>query len=88
MSPNWPTGKYPALSVCTWRISVPSAKSIHVGFSDFELPAKFLGNCGDYVDVINGENMETIGRLLLQLSHVLMLVLVLVLGLEQSEMFD
>lgn len=64
MSPNWPTGNYPALSVCTWRISVPSNTSIHVGFSHFELQAKnLLGACGDYVDVVNGENMETLGRL-------------------------
>lgn len=65
MSPNWPTGNYPALSVCTWRISMPSNTSIHVGFSHFELQKKnLLGNCVDYVDVINGENMETLGRFL------------------------
>lgn len=63
MSPNWPTGNYPALSVCTWRISIPSNTSIHVGFSHFDLQAKnLLGTCSDYVDVINGENMETLGR--------------------------
>lgn len=68
MSPNWPTGNYPALSVCTWRISIPSNTSIHVGFSHFDLQAKnLLGTCSDYVDVINGENMETLGRLLLHL---------------------
>lgn len=69
MSPNWPTGNYPALSVCTWRISIPSNTSIYVGFSHFELQNKnLLGNCVDYVDVINGENMETLGRLLLHPS--------------------
>lgn len=68
MSPNWLTGNYPALSVCTWRISIPSNTSIHVGFSHFDLQAKnLLGTCSDYVDVINGENMETLGWLLLHL---------------------
>lgn len=64
MSPNWLTGNYPALSVCTWRISTPSHTNIHVGFSHFELQKKnLLGNCVDYVDVINGDNMETLGQL-------------------------
>lgn len=63
MSPNWLSGNYPPLSVCTWRISTPSNTSIHVGFSHFDLQAKnLLGRCVDYVEIINGENLETLGR--------------------------
>merc|ERR1719419_774858 len=49
ISPNWPSD-YNAQSVCTWRIKVPSAKSVHVAFTHFELQAvNMLGNCVDYV---------------------------------------
>uniref|UniRef100_A0A3Q2CBD6 Zgc:154142 n=1 Tax=Cyprinodon variegatus TaxID=28743 RepID=A0A3Q2CBD6_CYPVA len=61
-SPNWP-GDYLAQSVCTWRISVPSAEKIHVVFTDFELQAmNLLGNCVDYVEIFNGETMASLGR--------------------------
>lgn len=61
-SPNWP-GDYQAQSVCTWRIEIPSAKSIHVAFTHFELQAANLfGNCLDYVEVFDGKNMSSLGR--------------------------
>ncbi|XP_047430814.1 ovochymase-2 [Mugil cephalus] len=61
-SPNWP-GDYEARSVCTWRIAIPSSKSIHVAFTHFELQAvNMLGNCVDYVEVFNGYNMSSLGR--------------------------
>ncbi|XP_071359853.1 ovochymase-2 [Trachinotus anak] len=61
-SPNWP-GDYPAQSVCTWRISIPSAKSVHVAFTHFELQAgNMLGNCVDYVEIFNGHSMASLGR--------------------------
>uniref|UniRef100_A0A3Q1JVK3 Ovochymase 2 n=1 Tax=Anabas testudineus TaxID=64144 RepID=A0A3Q1JVK3_ANATE len=55
-SPNWPSD-YQAQSVCTWRITIPSAKSVHVVFTHFELQAvNMFGNCIDYVEVFNGES--------------------------------
>ncbi|XP_034087369.1 ovochymase-2 [Gymnodraco acuticeps] len=61
-SPNWPND-YQAQSVCTWRITIPAAKSIHIGFTHFELQAaNILGNCVDYVEVFNGETMASLGR--------------------------
>ncbi|CAN9510288.1 unnamed protein product [Ophioblennius macclurei] len=61
-SPNWPKD-YPSQTVCTWRISVPSAKTINVGFTDFELQAvNALGNCVDYVEIFTGSNMMSQGR--------------------------
>ncbi|XP_033985229.1 ovochymase-2 [Trematomus bernacchii] len=61
-SPNWPND-YQAQSVCTWRITIPAAKSIHIGFTHFELQAaNMLGNCVDYVEVFNGETMVSLGR--------------------------
>ncbi|XP_040043305.2 ovochymase-2 isoform X2 [Gasterosteus aculeatus] len=61
-SPNWPND-YSAQSVCTWRITIPSAKSIHVAFTHFELQASnVLGNCVDYVEIFHGESMTSIGR--------------------------
>ncbi|XP_061737042.1 ovochymase-2 [Nerophis ophidion] len=61
-SPNWPKD-YPGQTVCTWRIKVPSAGSIHVVFTHFELQAvNVLGNCVDYVEVFHGENMFSQGR--------------------------
>ncbi|XP_061778961.1 ovochymase-2 [Nerophis lumbriciformis] len=61
-SPNWPKD-YPGQTVCTWRIKLPSAISIHVVFTHFELQAvNVLGNCVDYVEVFNGENMASQGR--------------------------
>ncbi|XP_061536464.1 ovochymase-2 [Phycodurus eques] len=61
-SPNWPKD-YPAQAVCTWRIRVPAAKSIHVAFTHFELQAaNVLGNCVDYVEVFKGGNMMSQGR--------------------------
>ncbi|XP_058497545.1 ovochymase-2 [Solea solea] len=62
MSPNWPSD-YQAQSVCTWRITIPSAKSVHVAFTHFELQAvNALGKCVDYVEIFNGENMASLGR--------------------------
>uniref|UniRef100_A0A3Q2VHF8 Zgc:154142 n=1 Tax=Haplochromis burtoni TaxID=8153 RepID=A0A3Q2VHF8_HAPBU len=59
-SPNWPND-YQAQTVCTWRINVPSSRSIHVAFTHFELQAvNLLGNCVDYVEVINGETMASL----------------------------
>ncbi|XP_067441011.1 ovochymase-2 [Thunnus thynnus] len=61
-SPNWPSD-YNAQSVCTWRIKVPSAKSVHVAFTHFELQAvNMLGNCVDYVEIFNGESMKSQGH--------------------------
>ncbi|KAI9525572.1 hypothetical protein NQZ68_006121 [Dissostichus eleginoides] len=61
-SPNWPND-YQAQSVCTWRITIPAAKSVHIGFTHFELQAvNMLGNCVDYVEVFNGETMASLGR--------------------------
>lgn len=62
-SPDWPKD-YPAQAVCTWRIQVPTAKSIHVVFTHFELQAvNLLGNCVDYVEVFSGWNMTSQGGL-------------------------
>lgn len=63
ISPNWP-GDYQAQSACTWRITVPTAKSIRVAFTHFEVQAANLfGNCVDYVEIFNGESLETLGWL-------------------------
>ncbi|XP_068445519.1 ovochymase-2 [Clinocottus analis] len=61
-SPNWPSD-YQAQSVCTWRISIASAKSVHVAFTHFELQAaNMLGDCVDYIEIFNGESMTSLGR--------------------------
>ncbi|KAM4595755.1 ovochymase-2 [Fundulus diaphanus] len=61
-SPGWPSD-YHAQSVCTWHVSVPSAESIHVVFTDFELQAvNAFGNCVDYVEIFSGETMASHGR--------------------------
>ncbi|KAM4583584.1 LOW QUALITY PROTEIN: ovochymase-2 [Odontesthes bonariensis] len=61
-SPNWPND-YPGQTVCTWRISIPSPKSIHIAFTHFELQAvNMQGNCVDYVEIFNGESMASLGR--------------------------
>uniref|UniRef100_A0A3B4TUR0 Zgc:154142 n=1 Tax=Seriola dumerili TaxID=41447 RepID=A0A3B4TUR0_SERDU len=61
-SPNWPSD-YHSQSVCTWRITVPSGKSIHVAFTHFELQAvNMLGKCVDYVEIFNGDTMASLGR--------------------------
>ncbi|KAM8772707.1 ovochymase-2 [Acanthopagrus schlegelii] len=61
ISPKWPAD-YPAQSVCTWRISIPSAGSVHVAFTHFELQAiNMLGDCVDYVELFN-QNMTSLGR--------------------------
>lgn len=60
-SPNWPSD-YQAQSVCTWRVDIPSAKSIHVAFTHFEMQAvNMFGNCVDYVEVFDGKNMSSLG---------------------------
>lgn len=64
ISPNWPSD-YHAQSVCTWRLNIPSAKSVHVAFTHFELQAvNILGKCVDYVEIFNGESMASQGLLL------------------------
>ncbi|XP_051241548.1 ovochymase-2 [Dicentrarchus labrax] len=61
-SPNWPND-YQAQSVCTWRITIPSAKSVHIVFTHFELQAiNLLGNCVDYVEIFGGESMASLGK--------------------------
>lgn len=63
-SPNWPLGDYGPKAVCTWRINVPAANKITVGFSHFELQAtNILGNCVDYVEIFNGKTMMSLGWL-------------------------
>ncbi|XP_037394313.1 ovochymase-2 isoform X2 [Pygocentrus nattereri] len=52
-SPNWPNN-YPDQAACTWTISSPSAKSLHIVFTDFELQAvNILGKCVDFVEVFD-----------------------------------
>ncbi|KAM6940692.1 cubilin [Xenentodon cancila] len=61
-SPNWPKD-YEAQTACTWRISIPSSKSIHVVFTHFDLqPVNILGNCVDYVEIFSGENVTSLDR--------------------------
>ncbi|TDH16323.1 hypothetical protein EPR50_G00018550 [Perca flavescens] len=61
-SPNWPSD-YQAQSVCTWRITIPSAKSVLVAFTHFELQAvNMFGNCVDYIEILHGENMTSLGQ--------------------------
>lgn len=53
VSPNWPNN-YPKQTVCTWSISSPSAKSLHIIFTHFELQAvNVLGKCMDFVEVFD-----------------------------------
>ncbi|KAJ0033684.1 hypothetical protein NQD34_000791, partial [Periophthalmus magnuspinnatus] len=61
-SPNWPND-YAAQSVCTWTVKNPSASSIHVVFTHFELQAvNILGKCVDYVEIFNGATMTSLGQ--------------------------
>ncbi|XP_070768774.1 ovochymase-2 [Enoplosus armatus] len=61
-SPNWPSD-YQAQSVCTWRITIPSAESVHVVFTHFELQAiNVLGNCVDYVEIFISHLVCSAGR--------------------------
>ncbi|XP_070846884.1 cubilin [Chaetodon trifascialis] len=61
-SPNWPND-YQTKSVCTWRITIPSATNVTVAFTHFELQAvNILGNCVDFVEIFNGVNMISEGR--------------------------
>lgn len=61
-SPNWPSD-YAGQSVCTWNVKIPTASSIHVAFTHFELQAvNVLGKCVDYVEVFNGVTMTPLGR--------------------------
>ncbi|XP_019899333.2 ovochymase-2 isoform X2 [Esox lucius] len=61
-SPNWPD-HYPDQTACTWHISVPSAVSIHVVFTHFEVQAQNrLGQCLDYVEVYGGTGLTSRGR--------------------------
>ncbi|KAF0037285.1 hypothetical protein F2P81_010159 [Scophthalmus maximus] len=61
-SPNWPSD-YQAQTVCTWHITIPSAKSVHVAFTHFELQAvNTFGKCVDYVEILNGDSMASLGE--------------------------
>lgn len=63
ISPNWPSD-YHGQSVCTWRITAPTGKTVHVAFTDFELQAvNMLGKCVDYVEILNGDSMASLGWL-------------------------
>ncbi|XP_029622136.1 ovochymase-2 isoform X1 [Salmo trutta] len=61
-SPNWPNN-YLDQAVCTWRISIPSAKNIHIVFTHFEVQAvNQLGQCVDYVEIYSGAGLTSQGR--------------------------
>ncbi|KAK7930543.1 hypothetical protein WMY93_006938 [Mugilogobius chulae] len=61
-SPNWPSD-YAGQSVCTWTVKIPTASSIHVAFTHFELQAvNMFGKCVDYVEIFNGATMASLGR--------------------------
>ncbi|XP_076583741.1 ovochymase-2 [Chaetodon auriga] len=61
-SPNWPND-YQTKSVCTWRITIPSAVNVTVAFTHFELQAEnIFGNCVDFVEIFSGANMTSQGR--------------------------
>lgn len=60
-SPNWPNN-YLDQAVCTWRISIPSAKNIHIVFTHFEVQAvNQLGQCVDYVEIYGGAGLTSQG---------------------------
>ncbi|KAK2852327.1 hypothetical protein Q7C36_007528 [Tachysurus vachellii] len=53
VSPNWPDN-YPNQIACTWSISSPSAKNLHIVFTHFEVQAvNILGKCVDFVEVFD-----------------------------------
>ncbi|KAL1023769.1 hypothetical protein UPYG_G00045870 [Umbra pygmaea] len=61
-SPNWPD-VYLDQAVCTWLISVPSAKNIHIVFTHFEVqPRNQLGQCVDHVEIYGGDGLSSQGR--------------------------
>ncbi|CAL8331735.1 unnamed protein product [Lota lota] len=61
-SPGWPSD-YPSQAVCTWLITIPSATTIHLAFTHFEVQAaNMLGKCVDYVEIFQGPNMFPKGR--------------------------
>uniref|UniRef100_A0A8C6WR19 Zgc:154142 n=1 Tax=Neogobius melanostomus TaxID=47308 RepID=A0A8C6WR19_9GOBI len=61
-SPNWPSD-YAGQSVCTWNVKIPTASSIHVAFTHFELQAvNVLGKCVDYVEIFSGPTMSSLGE--------------------------
>uniref|UniRef100_A0A673XEJ4 Zgc:154142 n=1 Tax=Salmo trutta TaxID=8032 RepID=A0A673XEJ4_SALTR len=61
-SPNWPNN-YLDQAVCTWRISIPSAKNIHIVFTHFEVQAvNQLGQCVDYVEMYSGAGLTSQDR--------------------------
>ncbi|XP_062407656.1 ovochymase [Sardina pilchardus] len=61
-SPNWPGGDYQNRSVCTWKISIPAAKAIHITFTHFEVQGvSQLGQCLDYVEIFNAD-MKSMGK--------------------------
>ncbi|XP_045073745.1 ovochymase-2-like, partial [Coregonus clupeaformis] len=61
-SPNWPND-YLDQAVCTWHISIPAAKNIHIVFTHFEVQAvNQLGQCVDYVEIYGGAGLTSQGR--------------------------
>ncbi|XP_072534618.1 ovochymase-2 [Salminus brasiliensis] len=57
-SPNWPNN-YPDQAACTWTISSPSAKSLHIVFTHFEVQAvNILGKCVDFVEVFDAAGLS------------------------------
>ena len=60
-SANWPSD-YPNQAVCTWWVSVPSAKAIHITFTHFDVQAaNRLGQCVDYVEIFSSD-MKSLGK--------------------------
>uniref|UniRef100_A0A8B9L296 Zgc:154142 n=1 Tax=Astyanax mexicanus TaxID=7994 RepID=A0A8B9L296_ASTMX len=57
-SPNWPNN-YPNQAVCTWTVSSPSATSLHIVFTHFEVQAvNLLGKCVDFVEVFDAAGVS------------------------------
>ncbi|XP_073670702.1 ovochymase-2 [Paramisgurnus dabryanus] len=57
-SPNWPK-EYPNQAVCTWTINIPSAKTIYIEFTHFELQSvSLLGQCVDYLEIFNSSGLS------------------------------
>ncbi|XP_036373333.1 tolloid-like protein 1 [Megalops cyprinoides] len=59
VSPGWPSADYPALKVCTWRMTVETGRKIQMNFTDFHIqPANLLGSCMDHVTIYDGESKD------------------------------
>lgn len=60
-SPNWPND-YLNRQVCTWRISIPAAKAIHISFTHFEVQGfNMMGQCVDYVEIFSSDG-KSLGK--------------------------